>query len=669
MTKTEACMASAGQLKRLLRAACVLAAALVCAPAIHAQIDAEQVIRIGRNVLAMDDYMLSIQYFNQAIKAKPYLSDPYYLRGLAKLSLEDYKGAEEDGTLAIDRNKFKTESYRLRGFARQSLGKDSLAIEDYNMGLRHNPQDKYFLFYKAVAQTELKDYAGADSTFSFLLRIYPRFEEGYTARGRLQMVRGDTVRALEDVSKAISMNQNLIQPFLLRAEIESKQKNWQDALNDMDYAVKLRPHEADLYVNRAYLRYNLDDYFGAMADYNYALELQPFNNAALYNRALLRYEVKDLNRAARDFNEVLRLQPDNFHARYNLGLIEMERGNNGDALQQFDAIARKYPRFYPVYYARAEALRSMGNMRAAMQSAYHADELVKSYVKNPERNPLDRPAILAGTSNNSGVEARENESEDEVMNRFNQLVTVGGTSGTRLAYNDKIKGRVQDRNMPVTLEPAYMLSFREMPQSLQTTSNYFRELDEFNNSRYLAGRLSLSPDEHEEKSYDDIFALADCYDKVTKQPGARPADWLALGVARAMLKDYDAALRALNRAIEMVPGFTMAYLERAFVLQHCGDPMKAPLAVSDYDEALRLNPRLIYAYFNKGNLYYELGDYTSALSCYSAALETDSQFGAAYFNRGLTYLKMGNKRRAFDDLSKAGELGVLPSYNLLKRMK
>ncbi len=120
------------------------------------QINAEQCVTIGRNVLSMDDYMLSIQYFNQAIKAKPYLAEPYFYRGLAKLYLEDYKGAEEDCSLAIERNKFKTESYKVRGFARQYLGKDSLAVEDYNIGLKDNPDDKYFLFYKGAAGTELK---------------------------------------------------------------------------------------------------------------------------------------------------------------------------------------------------------------------------------------------------------------------------------------------------------------------------------------------------------------------------------------------------------------------------------------------------------------------------------------------------------------------------------
>ena len=117
-----------------------------------AQTNADQVLAIGRNVLSMDDYMLAIQYFNQAIKAKPYLADPYFFRAIAKLSLDDFKGAEADCSLAIERNKFKTEAYKVRGFARQNLGLDSLAITDYDIGLSHNPVDKYFLFYKATSE-------------------------------------------------------------------------------------------------------------------------------------------------------------------------------------------------------------------------------------------------------------------------------------------------------------------------------------------------------------------------------------------------------------------------------------------------------------------------------------------------------------------------------------
>jgi len=62
----------------------------------QAQINTDHMMTIGRNALYFEDYVLSIQYFNQVIKAKPYLAEPYFFRGVAKLYLEDYAGAEDD---------------------------------------------------------------------------------------------------------------------------------------------------------------------------------------------------------------------------------------------------------------------------------------------------------------------------------------------------------------------------------------------------------------------------------------------------------------------------------------------------------------------------------------------------------------------------------------------
>ena len=63
-----------------------------------AQINTDRVMMIGRNALYFEDYVLSIQYFNQVINAKPYLHAPYFFRGVAKLNLEDFQGAEQDCT-------------------------------------------------------------------------------------------------------------------------------------------------------------------------------------------------------------------------------------------------------------------------------------------------------------------------------------------------------------------------------------------------------------------------------------------------------------------------------------------------------------------------------------------------------------------------------------------
>ena len=170
-----------------------------------------------------------------------------------------------------------------------------------------------------------------------------------------------------------------------------------------------------------------------MSDYNYALQLEPENDAALFNRALLRYEVKDLDRAAADFSAVLKLDPTNFHARFNRGLVNLDRKRFRDAIADFQSISQRYPKFYPAFYAIAEARQGMGDMRGAMENVYHAESLIRQYVKNPERNPLDRPTIAAAESNDRGTMQDDDESEIDVMNRFNKLVTVSSSSESRLS--------------------------------------------------------------------------------------------------------------------------------------------------------------------------------------------------------------------------------------------
>ena len=581
-----------------------------------AQINADQVLTIGRNVLSMDDYMLAIQYFNQAIKAKPYLSDPYFFRALAKLNLDDYAGAEADCDMAIQNNKFKIEAYKLRGFARQLQRKDSLAIEDYNFGLSYNPVDKNFLFYKGIALTELKKYDEADSTFKVLLRQYPKFDIGFTAAARLKMEMKDTISALDDIEKALAISKAEINPYLMKAEIYWNRQEWHNAGSAIDAAIHLRPELPDLYVNRAFIRYNSDDFFGAMSDYNYAIEIDPQNSAAYFNRGLLRYEVKDLEKAQQDMTEVIKLNPENVHAYFNRGLIELEQENYKEALADFKVIERKYPRFYPIYYAMAEAERNLGNNRQAAFLIHKGEELVEGYVHDPEKNPLDRPAIAATQTNSVNRNGEiDDESETEVMERFNHLVTISQGVEQNLSYNEKIKGRVQDRNVNVEMEPSYALTIATPAETLRSLSNYFRDLDDLNQMRLLNYPIYLNPG-LESSNYNSIMGeLFDISSQLEPRENKRPVDNLLLGIVETMLKNYSAALKNLDEAIAMNPQFTVAYMARGFAryanallemkmakessneeetfLDRAAYTSLLQEALSDYDKVLSLNPRVV----------------------------------------------------------------------------
>ena len=92
------------------------------------------------------------------------------------------------------------------------------------------------------------------------------------------------------------------------------------------------------------------------------------------------------------------------------------------------------------------------------------------------------------------------------------------------------------------------------------------------------------------------------------------------------------------------------------------------MIVRDYDMAIKLNPDFVFAYFNRGNLRCAQKDFRAAILDYTEAIRRDPDFAEAYFNRGLARLSQGDANRGIEDLSKAGELGIINAYNIIKRM-
>jgi tetratricopeptide (TPR) repeat protein len=92
------------------------------------------------------------------------------------------------------------------------------------------------------------------------------------------------------------------------------------------------------------------------------------------------------------------------------------------------------------------------------------------------------------------------------------------------------------------------------------------------------------------------------------------------------------------------------------------------MIVRDYDMVIKLNPEFVYAYFNRGNLRCSQRDFRAAIQDYTEAITRDPDFAEAYFNRGLARLSQGDANRGIADLSKAGELGIINAYSIIKRM-
>lgn len=638
-----------------------------------AQVNAEQVTAIGKNVLSMDDYMLAIHYFNLAIKAKDYLAEPYFYRAVAKMNLDDFQGAEDDCTTAISRSKFMTEAYKLRGFVRQQMGLDSLALEDYDYGLSQNPKDREFLFYKSVALLNLQRYQDADSTLSLLIEANPRFHEAITARAQLRVQTGDTVGALEDIERTINLSKAQSFPYAMKAQIFADRQQWDDAIEAMNEIIRFYPDDVSLYLNRAFLEYRNNDYYGAMRDYNEAIHIDPYNSDALFNRALLKFEVMELEGAAEDFTRVLELDANNFHARYNRVLVNLTARQYKKAEPDLRLILEKYPRFYPAYYAMAECRHAQGDEQGALRNMMIADDLIRKYVQNPTKNPLDRPTI-DNTPNSKSATASGEETDEEAMEKFNQLVTAEIVPQNSLSFNDKYKGRVQDRETSVAPEPLFYLSFLPPAESLKAVGSYFRELSELNSKNYITETIYLREDDSPmtDREIEEAFQKLEKYNNALAVPKPRAIDYIARGILYSMVRNYESALADFNKALELMPEYTVALMGKGYVsamLMATDKDILPASVVGCFDKIIEKTPGMIYGWYNKGNVLYSLGDYSAAEECYDRVLELNGDLGQGYYNRGLARMQQGKRNEAFADFSKAGELGVLQGYRVMKSLK
>lgn len=658
---------------------------------LFAQINTDRVMTIARNALYFEDYVLSIQYFNQVINAKPYLYEPYFFRGLAKMYLDDFQGAESDCALAIDRNPFVVGTYQVRGLARIRQGKYDEAVEDYRKALLYDPENITLWHNLTLCHIQQEDYLSAGDDLQQLLTISPRYTRAYLMRGEVALRQQDTIRALADFDRAIEIDKYDPDVWASRGVLYLQKGDYADAEKDLDRAIHLSTKNAGNYINRALSRFHQNNLRGAMSDYDLALDIEPNNFIGHYNRGLLRAQVGDDNRAIEDFDFVLKIEPDNMMALFNRGVLKAQTGDYHGAIGDYSTVINEHPNFLAGYYHRAEARKKVGDRRGA-----EADEFILLKAQLDKQNNT----FADNTSKNDDNVEREGEEDgegrtrkksDKNMNNYRKIV-IADTSEFDEKYNSDYRGKVQDRNINIKQEPMYALTYYEKYQEIKRVVHYNEKVDELNHARILPDRLRITNLESPltEKQVELHFALID---KHTADVVADPRNALKR-FARALdfylVQDFSNAIEDMTQTILLDDTFFPAYFMRSLIrykeLEYkraeemtatttlVGRDEKPLVKAIDYEivradlnKVIELEPTFVYAYYNRANIMTMLKDYRGALVDYDKAIEMNPDFAEAYFNRGLTHIFLGNNRLGITDLSKAGELGIVSAYNIIKR--
>lgn len=683
---------------------------LISALAIYPQVNTNRVMIIGRNAMYFEDYVVAIQYFNQVISAKPHLAEPYYFRAMAKFMLEDFKGAEEDADMCLNRNPYYTAAYQLRGAARQNLENYQMAAADYQRSLEFFPEDRLTLINMAIVNMEMKDYEIAEKFFEVLTRRYPDYIPGYLTRAQLHLEKQDTISALSDYNLAIEKDPYTAHSFAARGLLYFQINKYDDALEDLDEAIKLDPYFTGNYINRGLIKYNLNDLRGAMADYDRVIETDSDNIIARFNRGLLRAQVADNNRAIDDFNKVIELEPENDMAYLNRAMLSAEIGNNIGAISDLSFVLERHPDFFSGYYMRSEMKRQLNDLRSAEEDYNIARREEAKAKQKATTDPVDG---RKDSDQSSGKDTREE--TDSNLDKFNLLVVADKESAEkkRSKYQSESRGRVQDMNARVALEPRFVLTYYDKGFEINRPVYFSESLDKANHTLGLNWKLKVVNNEAplNEMQVQTHFRSIDNYSMLMDKNPNDAKLYLGRAIDLMLVQDFESALADIDKAIELDGDMSQSYFVKAVILSKqleldpasivardenkeepkgvtiidpiTGLPRKTKLKVQEvstrslksdavmklYEKVIELDPDFIFAYYNMGEIFYNEKDYRAAIDIYTTAIKLEPQFAEAYFNRAMARLSIGETAGGIDDLRKAGELGIVESYSIIKRMQ
>lgn len=651
--------------------------------ATQAQLNTDRITAIGRNALYFDDYVLSIQYFNQVIKLKPYLSEPYLLRAIAKIQLGDYLGAELDCNDAIKRNPFQPGAYYTRGFIYRQTNQLEKAERDFSEALIFAPENRTYIAMRADVLAELEQYQRALHDIDHLLHRDPQSASLHFEKGTICLRSNDTLCALNAFTHATEYDSQNPANWSALGMVQLMQDNQDDALSSLCKSIEHGSKWAGDYINRGIIYYRKHNYRSALADYDKAVALAPRDAQCYYNRGMLRQELGDYNRALEDFTQAVNFAPDKIELYYQRGMVQLQLRQWQEALNDFNTIIERYPYFLPAYYLAAQAETSLGHGKEAYQLRQQAQHLEQ---KKDSIQSLQTDMLVADNQ----PQKRDRRKEFSALAAQNQEA-----NDEENKYDSDTRGSVQKRYTDVVNEPNIFLSYYATTtnaNALRQTNYSHATVDAYNREMHLPAPLRFTTHEVNltadmvNQHFAQISALShqiDLLEQMAMPHSPNNEQLCAAYIARAfefaLVQDYSSALDDVTRAILMDGTLYFAYfcranwrykqLEYKRAMGEATEAADFELMMRDYDYVITHLPDFSFAYYNKANMLCIQQDFKAAIAYYTQAIAKDADFAEAYFNRGLTYIYIGENDKGIADLSKAGELGIYQAYNLITRFQ
>ena len=643
----------------------------LCVNSAHGQINYINFIMMAKHELSEQRYTEAIQRLNIAISAKPDNFDGYFLRGVAKYSLGDYRGAIDDFSRTLEIHPLYVRALQYRGISHAQLANYNDALDDYRAAIKLDPFDADIYFSSGATFLHLKKYEEAIKDYDMALIIQPNFSLAYVNRGMAKSLLKQYDDALNDLNKAVFYDAFNPEVYFRRGIIRMECEDFNTAIGDFNTAIHLDEKNPILYFNRGIAFLHIHDTINAITDLEYVNKLDERNALTYYNRGLIHLQQKDYIKALNMFDNVILINPDNIYGYMSRSAVFYETKRWDDAEDDLTKVIELFPDYVSAWINRSAVRSKKGNQQGAFLDQMKAREIISLingddsdtdslYAQYADSSYLKKIITFESDFVNGETRKKQVQFADIQIKPFSNFIVTA-----ILPQQYKMIGNNKDYYVDATL--SVINENHDLPMKLVIGEEYL--LSEKNN-----------------------FIINDSIIETIADPDLRN---LLYGMHHFEIYNYQKAEEAFSSLINRdgydnygrmnLSAILMAKAELMAAQQNNNSifitTQKIPDAKSndkkntpDYTAAVNViavkllndknNP---FLWFNLGNSFLHMKDYNRAVDAYSEAIICEPLFAQAYYNRALTLIFINETQLAINDLSKAGELGLSEAYVVLKR--
>ncbi len=627
----------------------------------------------------LEDYSGAVEDCSEAIRRNPYFSDSYRLRAIGWIELARYDSAVADYKHVLSLNPQETVAFHNISLCYMHLKEFSAARESLEALDRYTPvpdKGKVWLM-KASVSLEEGDTLQALDCVNRSLEYDTLQADAWGFKASLSMQEEEWERAESEWTRAIRCNVRNADLYVNRALSRYYQWRYDDALADYDEAIRIHPRHVVAHYNRGLLRMNVGDDNRAIEDFDFILSLQPDNETALVNRGILRLRTGNTQGAIEDFSGILERHP-NFLAGYYYRAEAYRKAGMAAAAARDEAKLVKADldmRF------GGNSWKTGGKPQPARKLSDVDIEDYGQVLENDDKGEDPKyESEFRGRIQDRSVEAVP--CPPYVLTFYR----MSGEFRAALSYYSRLEAL---NNKKVFSSPLY-LDCSDAALTAGQVQERFVSIDSL--SRRIETVLQLWPENAGTSAPD---RLGNAGEGAQDFPREIPALlFMARSIDYSLTHDLEAALADAERAIAADTSLVWVYFQRAVVrfkiyrLQKdrpafsssdglAADPaqeLSLPAVTlsevyADLEHVSRMAPDFPYARYNAGLILALMGKEKEAIAAYGEAIRLDPSLAEAYFNRGLLYMEGGleaDRSQAFSDLSRAGELGIPQAYSLIK---